>query len=56
MTKEKLRLINWMYNFSILEMKAQPDKFLESDQIQLREAVKRRFPEYVDEITKEFKL
>jgi hypothetical protein len=56
LSKEQIRLVNWMYNFSIVEMKIQPEKFLESDQIKLRESVERRFPEYAEEIIKEFEF
>ncbi len=56
MDEKQVNLIHWLYNFAIVEMASQPDKFLESDQFKLREAIERRFPEYVDEITKPFDL
>lgn len=56
MNEKQIGFIHWMYNFAITEMKLQPGKFLESDQIKLKEAVERRFPEYVEQITKEFEL
>ena len=54
MTKEQIRLIAWMYYFSITEMKAKPDKFFESDQVKLTEAIQRRFPEHAEEIFNNF--
>lgn len=54
MDEKQIILIHWLYNFSIVEMKSQPDKFLESDQIKLKEAVERRFPKHANEITKPF--
>jgi hypothetical protein len=56
MNKEQIRLIQWLYNFSLVEMKAQPDKFLIKDQLKLKESIERRFPEHADEIMKEWKF
>lgn len=56
MDEKQIRLLNWLYNFAIVEMMTQPDKFLETDQVKLKEAIERRFPVYVNEITKPFEL
>lgn len=49
--EKQIGLISWMYNFSIVEMVSQPDKYNARDQELLWEAVMRRFPAYVDQIT-----
>ncbi len=56
MDEKQVNLIHWLYHFARIEMIAQPDKFLETDQIQLREAIERRFPEYANQITRPFEI
>ena len=56
MNDKQINLIHWLYNFAIVEMLAQPDKFLDSDQTKLKEAIERRFPDYASEITKPFEM
>ncbi|RYI30533.1 hypothetical protein EVU96_08955 [Bacillus infantis] len=56
MDEKQTFLIHWLYNFSINEMKANPEKFLVTDQVRLKEAIYRRFPKQADEITKPFDL
>lgn len=46
MTPEQLRLVSWLYNFAIINMIQKVDKYTESDQIKLKEAIYRRFPEH----------
>lgn len=56
MNDKQIYLIHWLYNFAITEMKLNQDKFMESDEEMLKEAIERRFPEYVDDITKPFDI
>lgn len=56
MNEKQIYLIHWLYNFAIVEMMAQPNKFLKTDQAKLKEAVERRFPDYAEKITKQFDI
>ena len=56
MNDKQVNLIHWLYNFAITEMKLKSDKFMESDERLLKEAIERRFPEYAEDITKPFDI
>lgn len=54
MTKEQVKLINWMYFAIITSFQFRNDEHSSNDSRLLKEAIHRRFPEHADVITMKF--